>query len=308
MYCTRLEEQNAHTMYFAYVWPTTLLFAFTVAAGVVLSHLTRWAMRPLSLIEKIVLVSAVVSALFSLPTWFHGNNYVFGIVISWAAFFTLLAVGSGLRKPVLLAAFVNLVVFLYIVNPFRGNNLLNLQSSNSDSDNMIEAIFQTHHLDNVQGVDTVGSVSSATYHRSTQRIVNFQSTLVGGPSDRVVDAYNGYFQLDPRLLDFRTWNPYEMYFGYATRGWTIAVGVFILISFIALFLQVILLVIAYFIHAHGDAQKAEVESALSPAFEEPAEDVLGADPTSTGFREMDGAPLAARDEVDHLIAARKPLT
>jgi hypothetical protein len=301
LYCTRLEEQNAHTMYLAYVWPATLLLAFTLAAGVVLSHLTKWAMRPLSLIEKVILASAVVSAVFSLPTWFSGNNYTFGIVISWAAFFTLLAVGSGLRKPVALAALVNLVVFFYMVNPFHGNIALNTKAEDGvGGDNVFTDIFAHHDL-----ADSPTSSSTATYSASTHRIVNFAAGVQTGPADRVVEVYNSYFQLDPRLLDFRTWNPYEMYFGYATRGWTIAVGVFIMISFIALFAQVVLLTMAYFLHAHADEQKAEVESALSPAFEEPPEEVFGADPTSTGFREMDGAPLAARDESDYITGARK---
>lgn len=301
LYCTRIEEQNAYTMYFAYVWPTTLLLAFTVAAGVVLSHLTNWATRPLSLIEKLVLVSAVVSGLFSLPTWFNGNNYVFGIVIAWTAFFTLIAVGSGLRKPVVFAALANLFVFLYIVNPFNGGALFN--ASAGQDTNAITSIFRNHILANINPADRFATnslaASTASYQASTHRIVNF-ATGDGqtNPADRVVAVYSTYFQLDPRLLDFRSWNPYELYFGYATRGWTIAVGVFMLISFIALFVQLVLLILAYFLHAHQDSQAAQIESDLVPAFEEDAaayEDAVAYDRAAADAAAQMDAPPANID-------------
>jgi hypothetical protein len=199
----------------AYYFPLILLLATYIGLAFSLFFAKRQnALSPLSGYEKGMYVLALLLILFSWPMYF-APVWRYGVVIIWIAFFTIVAALAGIRSLVLVAAILQLVGFIYLIDFFYGSDIFSLASVRP------------------YGTDAAGSSGNLL------SMLNMWRAPVGPngalPGQRCVDWYLGFFRRDDATEDWQRFdNPTKFTFGFCAREWVAALMVLGLFNIVLL--------------------------------------------------------------------------
>jgi len=180
----------------AFLLPIALLLATFLGLAFSLFFAKRQnQMNPISGYEKAILTFAFLIIFFGWPLYFS-PLYRYGVVIVWTGFFSIVAALAGIRGLVLAAAFVQLLLLVYIFDPFGGNELFNLAHTRAP-ENAFGAAYSGIFL------------SINALHRGND---------VAYPGARCTAFYAGWFVRTPQEDPWV--NPPDKFtFGFCAREW-----------------------------------------------------------------------------------------
>jgi hypothetical protein len=199
--CTEIESVTPYRATFAYILPAGLLAATFLGLAFTLFFAKRMnALNPLSAYERAMMALALFAVILSWPLYFS-PMYKYGVVFTWVALFTIVAALAGLKRLVVVALVLQVIVLIYIFDPFGGNEILNLAY---------------HRVDRLNGFGFSGvflSVRNLWNDTASEDAFDF-------PGWRCVDFYDGYFLRDPLTEDQqRLHDPLRSTYGYCGREW-----------------------------------------------------------------------------------------
>lgn len=230
--CTTIEAMTPIRATLMYFGPLILLLATFLGLAFTLFFAKRQnSLQPLSAYEKSMFALACGVILFSWPLYFSAL-FKYGLALIWTAFFTILAALSQIRGLNIAAVVANGVLLIYLIDPFFGSEIFNLAFSRAPP--------RSNSVHAYSGV--------------------LSSILMLYDNDQVdCQSFYDYFKRDPATEDRLRWdNPHKMSFGFCSRDWFTALGIF---EAIALMLVFILFFVSLITHIRnilfGKAEKTE---------------------------------------------------
>jgi len=230
--CTTIESLTpirATLMYFA---PLIFLLATFLGLAFTLFFAKRQnSLQPLSAYEKSMFALAAGVILFAWPLYFSAL-WKYGLVTIWVAFFTILAALSQIRGLNIAAVVVNGILLIYLVDPFFGSEIFTLAFDRTPP----------RHT----SVHAYSGVLSSIL------------TLYDNEQVACQDFYD-YFKRDPNTEDRLRWdNPMKNSFGFCSRDWFTALGIFEAIAMLLVFLLFFVSLITHIRNVlFGKAEKTE---------------------------------------------------
>lgn len=197
----------------AFFLPIVLLAAMFLGLAFTLFFAKKQnAINPLSGYEKAIVALAFLVILFAWPLFFS-PLYKYGVAIIWVAFFSLLAAIAGVKRLLPIALIVQIILLIYIFDPFAGNEILNLS--------------YTRRV-NLKPSSAVPILGSRTQDSGVAYSGVFLSIMALWRGDgvayrgaRCTRFYDGYFQRDSWVEDFerRDFGASKTTFGFCAREW-----------------------------------------------------------------------------------------
>jgi len=226
--CTSIEAVTPYRATFAYILPAGLLFAMFLGLAFTLFFAKRVnSLNPISAYERAILALSLFAIVLSWPLFFS-PMYKYGVVFIWVAFFTIVAALAGLKRLVVVALVFQVVVLIYIFDPFGGNEILNLAY---------------HRVDRLNGFGYTG------VFLSVRNLWNDTAATGGSdfPGWRCVDFYDGYFNRDAATEDrARIHDPLRSTYGYCGREW---ISVLLYLTGVITVTYIVLFVVTLITHA-----------------------------------------------------------
>jgi len=229
--CTEIESVTPYRATFAYILPAGLLAATFLGLAFTLFFAKRMnALNPLSAYERTMMALSLLAVILSWPLYFS-PMYKYGLVFIWVALFTIVAALAGLKRLVVIALVLQVIVLIYIFDPFGGNEILNLAY---------------HRVDRLNGFGYSGVFLSVRNLWNDTSSDSFQDAL-DYPGWRCVDFYDGYFLRDPMTEDReRLHDPMRSTYGYCGREW---IAVLLYLSGVITLTYITLFVVTLITHA-----------------------------------------------------------
>eukprot|EP00999_Lentomonas_sp_LEN2_P002972 NODE_82_length_2421_cov_316.376635_g61_i0.p1 GENE.NODE_82_length_2421_cov_316.376635_g61_i0~~NODE_82_length_2421_cov_316.376635_g61_i0.p1 ORF type:complete len:753 (+),score=258.77 NODE_82_length_2421_cov_316.376635_g61_i0:69-2327(+) len=220
--CTTIEHLHPIKTFLIFGIPVALLAASLLSLAVVLIFANKASNRSYSFIETAMIVLAVGVVLFAMPTFFSPAAK-YGLIVAIAALLTILSAAARIKALNVGLLFVQLIVILYLIDPFGGNNYLNFTSFRN------------------WGNGAPNGNTNGILHTT-----NYMWTNWGG----FCTAYYNYFAYDNQLRDTdRFDNPTIPTFGYCSRAWVATLLIFesilIMLFFIMFFVTLLALVLRF---------------------------------------------------------------
>jgi hypothetical protein len=191
-----------------------------MCAAVVLVFANLASARRFIFLEKAVILFAIIVILMVCPVFFS-PAWKYGLVIVLVALLAICSAAARSEFLNILAVILLFVALIYVMDPFHGNDYLNLaylRQNNGEPD-----------------MESAGLLY--TIHKSWE---NITSVL----EEKWCPTYYNYFIYDPQLRDTqRVDNPWDTTFGYCSRGWVIALLIvegFMMAMLFVLFILVLL--------------------------------------------------------------------
>jgi len=210
--CTTIEALTPDRATMAFLHPIVMLVAIFVSFATSFFFARRAnAMIPLTAYQKGMFAIASICVVFSLPLIFAGSLYKYALVIMWICFFTIIVALTQIRGLYITAAVFHVVLLIYLIDPFYGNELLTLAHTRA----VPGASF------NVSGVGFNGILHSIN---SIWRNPDNTSMPLGL---RCTNFYLGWFTRDPNVEDRQRFdNPDKPTFGYCSRDYGMILYIF----------------------------------------------------------------------------------
>jgi len=208
--CTSIEALTPFRAIQAFFVPLCLLLATYLSLAVTLFFAKRQStLQPLSTYEKSMFGLACLTIFFSWPLYFS-PLYKYALVTNWACFFVIFAALSQMRELNIAALVVLVVVLIYLVDPFYGNEILTLSFDRT-----------TPRSDSVHGY-------AGVLHSISELISNGQMACTG---------WYDFFIRDKNVEDQLRWdNSQKVTYGFCARDWYSALFLFELIAIMLTFL------------------------------------------------------------------------
>jgi len=212
--CTTVEAVDPFRGIVVFFLPIILLLATVLGLATSLFFAKRQnTLQPLSVYEKSMFILAALAILFAWPLYFS-PLFKYGVVTIWACFFVMVAALSQLRPLNIAAVIVLGVLLVYLVDPWYGNEILTLAYDRAPPP-----------------ADAVHGYSGVLASIATQ----YLGAMKAGGGDCV--AFYDYFLRDSMTEDRdRRDNPDKFTFGWCSRDWFTALGLFEVITILFVFL------------------------------------------------------------------------
>eukprot|EP00999_Lentomonas_sp_LEN2_P003066 NODE_91_length_2354_cov_109.447238_g70_i0.p1 GENE.NODE_91_length_2354_cov_109.447238_g70_i0~~NODE_91_length_2354_cov_109.447238_g70_i0.p1 ORF type:complete len:748 (+),score=210.11 NODE_91_length_2354_cov_109.447238_g70_i0:64-2307(+) len=213
--CTIIENLGPIKAFWVYVLPAFLLTATLLALALVILFANNVSARSYSFVESGMVIVGVLLILAALPFYFS-PAYKYSVMFVVVALICVLSASARVKWLNVLALGAVILLVLYVVDPFHGNELFN---------------FGYYRLENGMP-DPEGA-----------GILHTVQDLFNRPK-MCVDYYK-YFMLDPLLHDHeRIHNPHKTTYGYCSRGWIMTLLVFAAVCIILTLLLFVLTLVA----------------------------------------------------------------
>jgi hypothetical protein len=219
--CTIIENLGPLKTYWVFVLPTFLLAATLLSLALVIIYASSSSTRAFSFIERAIVLLAVLIVLFACPLFFS-PAYKYGIVMVIVGLIAILSASARVWWLNVLALGASIVLILFFVDPFHGNQFWNFANGRLFNGNPdYEQMGVLHTIDKMW-------TGTANFQRQ----------------DFCVQFYD-YFQLDPNLQDpVRRDNAQQGTFGFCIRQWVAALLILELFALLLILLLFVLLVLA----------------------------------------------------------------
>lgn len=204
-----------------FVLPTALLILSLLGLAIALVFAGRVEHCARHALEKGVIFTALVGFAFVVPTYFS-PVYKYGVVVVFVCLFAIITAASRKLNMYIACVILQFFVLIYIIDPFHGNDYLNLA------------------IDRASATNRADPRAAGLWHSTTRMWDNHETCW---------DFYIGYFKFDQLLRDDRIDEPFmnNPAFGYCSRGWVTTLMVlegFVYISMISQFILSIILLAA----------------------------------------------------------------
>lgn len=234
--CTAVEALFPARAYIAILHPIYCLVMSLVSTTICLIFANKASSRSYAAIEKAMIYIAVLTVILDLVIYFC-PAWKYGLFILFVQCVTILTASTRVKKLNIWCLVLTVMLFIYLVDPFHGNQYLTLASSRTSSGQPDRKSAGLIHL-----------VGQMWYSRSS----------VASPSAFCQWFYLGYFTLDPQLRDTDRYdNPAKMTYGYCDRGYILLLLVFCSAIYVCVFLQLILVLLALLLRFNKPAAKLE---------------------------------------------------
>lgn len=126
--CTEVEQMSPHRALWLFVYPCLWLLTTLLSTGLVLVFAYKAASRSFAAIEHAMMVFAVSIILLSI-IFFFCPAYKYAFVIIFVQLFTILTAAARIKELNILCVFLQVVLIIYLFDPFHGNQYFTLASS-----------------------------------------------------------------------------------------------------------------------------------------------------------------------------------
>eukprot|EP00999_Lentomonas_sp_LEN2_P003077 NODE_92_length_2352_cov_157.526292_g71_i0.p1 GENE.NODE_92_length_2352_cov_157.526292_g71_i0~~NODE_92_length_2352_cov_157.526292_g71_i0.p1 ORF type:complete len:727 (-),score=211.78 NODE_92_length_2352_cov_157.526292_g71_i0:109-2289(-) len=213
--CTIIENLGPIKAFWVYVLPAFLLTATLLALALVILFANNVSARSYSFVESGMVIVGVLLILAALPFYFS-PAYKYSVLFVIVSLMCVLSASARVKWLNIVALAATIVLILYVVDPFHGNELFN---------------FGYYRLENGQP-----DAEGAGIFHTVQDLFN---------RPKMCTDYYKYFMMDPLLHDNeRIHNPHKTTFGYCSRGWIMTLLVFAAVCMILTLLLFTLTLIA----------------------------------------------------------------
>eukprot|EP01001_Neometanema_parovale_P007653 NODE_394_length_2545_cov_460.922791_g374_i0.p1 GENE.NODE_394_length_2545_cov_460.922791_g374_i0~~NODE_394_length_2545_cov_460.922791_g374_i0.p1 ORF type:complete len:784 (-),score=272.95 NODE_394_length_2545_cov_460.922791_g374_i0:192-2486(-) len=223
--CSTIEQMQPLKAFWSIVWPTLLLIATFFGTGLSLVFANKASSRSYASIERAMINIALLTIVMSLGIYFS-PAWKYSAVVVFVQLFTILTAASRIRRLNAWCLFLQVLLALYLLDPFHGNQFLTLSSgrqTNAFADRDMAGIFHT-----------IGKMYKNSYSADPNMVSPFCTSY-----------YLGFFAHDNQFRDVERFdNPAKTTFGYCDRGFILILLVLSAIVLICVFLQVILTLLA----------------------------------------------------------------
>jgi hypothetical protein len=208
--CSTIENLHPLRAVVAFFLPIVLLAAMFLGLAFTLFFAKKQnAINPLSGYEKAIVALSFLVIVFAWPLFFS-PLYKYGVAIIWVAFFSLLAAIAGVKRLIPIALVVQIILLVYIFDPFAGNEILNLSYS------------RQVNLKPTRGDGSGQADAGVAYSGVFLSIMAlWRGDGVAYRGARCTRFYDGYFQRDAWVEDFerRDFGGSKTTFGFCAREW-----------------------------------------------------------------------------------------
>jgi lysylphosphatidylglycerol synthetase-like protein (DUF2156 family) len=232
---------NPVNSFWVFILPTALLAATIAGLALALVFASKVEHKARRALEKMMLTAAIVAILNGIPTFFS-PAYKYGSVILVISLFAIITAAARKVRIYFVSLVLHLVLFIYLWDPFHGNDYLTLASDRTPfgrPDPRTAGLLHT--------VSRMHDSSMGNGHNRESTALLALGQEITYMEDACYKFYD-YFRLDPLLRDtVRYDDPNVLFFGFCSRGWIIAILIaqgFVMISVIA---QILLTLIALLI-------------------------------------------------------------
>jgi hypothetical protein len=208
--CSTIENLHPLRAVVAFFLPIVLLAAMFLGLAFTLFFAKKQnAINPLSGYEKAIVALAFLVIVFAWPLFFS-PLYKYGVAIIWVAFFSLLAAIAGVKRLIPIALIVQVILLIYIFDPFAGNEILNLSYTR-------QVNLKPQRGDG-SAVQNAGVAYSGVF---LSIMALWRGDGVSYRGARCTRFYDGYFQRDAWVEDFerRDFGGSKTTFGFCAREW-----------------------------------------------------------------------------------------
>jgi hypothetical protein len=221
--CTAVEAQFPARGYVNILHPIYCLIMSLFSTGICLIFANKASSRSYSAIEKAMIYIAVICIIFDLILYFS-PSWKYGLFILFVQCFTILTAATRVKKLNIWCLILTVVLIIYLVDPFHGNQYLTLASSRT--------------VAGQPDRDSAGLI-----HHIGRMYKNYSE--VNGGLAFCQWNYLGYFTLDPQLRDTdRFDNPARTTYGYCDRGYVLLLLVFCALIYVCVLIQFMLVLLA----------------------------------------------------------------
>lgn len=264
--CTSVEYLDPVRAIWVFVLPTFMLLTSVTGLFATITFLLRirTGYSPRYTCGETTLVSVAFLELVFALFLFFSPQWKYGLVVVLTALYAMFAVGIRSKYAYSVMIVAQLVLVMYLIDPFGGNRFFNLNEQRDVTYAREDANGLTWYASQGFNANTNGlwrAISAnwpALDHRDTPNLFgrapgqktvdDAPEAFFGGVANQpgygpgykssYCTRYYNYFQLDARLLDFKVDNPAEAFFGYCSRTWTVVL--LVMSGFVILFALVLL--------------------------------------------------------------------
>jgi hypothetical protein len=296
--CTEIEHLDLIKAFFIFVVP----FFFTVATFIgllALSYKAASSISEWSSSLQVVIVFVAIFEVLSVAVLFWSPNWKYAFVTALVAYFTVQSVLADSRSVYVIAFFLQVFLWLFLVNPFDGNMYFNLATSRMPRTNGVWDATWAGHGGVGPLADAERGCANGACTMFTRSKTNAENHVTGpnfflpdagregyaGSDGRWANAWNDrssgftfmgrenvqqaacvnyyhYFAYDPRLLDTdRTADPARRTFGLCSEEFLFVIQLAVSITKILVTLGVGLLAGVAFSRVENDKEeRLEVEA------------------------------------------------
>jgi hypothetical protein len=208
--CSSVENLHPLRGVLAFFLPIVLLAAMFLGLAFTLFFAKKQnAINPLSGYEKAIVALSFLVIVFAWPLFFS-PLYKYGVAIIWVAFFSLLSAIAGVKRLLPIALVVQVILLVYIFDPFAGNEILNLSYT------------RQVNLKPTRGDGSGTADAGVAYSGVFLSIMAlWRGDGVAYRGARCTRFYDGYFQRDSWVEDFerRDFGGSKTTFGFCAREW-----------------------------------------------------------------------------------------
>jgi len=246
--CTTIEQMSPQKALWMFVYPTVWLLMTLLSTGLVLVFANKAASRSYAAIERALIIVAILEILFSLVFYFS-VAYKYIQFILFVQLCTILSAAVRVRKFNIIVIVLNIVLFLYLFDPFHGNQYLNFSSARTTQ--------------SLPDRDTAGLIHIlGRMYRNSWKVQTEQFCS---------SFYLGYGQLDNSLRDLERFdNPAISTFAYCSRGYVALLLIFASIVMMLQIIQFVLTVLALLLRFSKPVVKLIVHEELEDHSAHPA--------------------------------------
>jgi len=126
--CTEIEQMQPIKAFWTVLMPLACLLITFFATGLTLVFANKASSRSYAAIEKAMINIALLAIIFNLVIFFS-PSWKYGLVVLFVQLFTILTAAARVQKLNAVCVFLQLLLVLYLVDPFHGNQYFTFASS-----------------------------------------------------------------------------------------------------------------------------------------------------------------------------------